>query len=642
MLGRLLQRALFPAVLSCVAAAQVLTFPTSGNRLVNDASLDALQASEMDWNFFLINSKNPNATPLESPSGSVSKLDLKAPRKAQREYEKGYQLLLRRDLPGAVQHLTNATGIYPSFVAAHNALGTAYLNLSQNEQARNEFSKAVALDAHLPNSYLNLGIAQLALKEYSVAEESLRKASAIAPLDPQLSLALAYGEFVNRDYQAVIATAHDVHGRKHKGAEVVHFFAAGAWEAQNNLLEAQHEIEILLQEDPKSASASQFRQVLEQLNTEQASHAEAKLQLRAETLTFDAPTPTAEQASQQAQQVLQDTKERSQIAEAEAQPDRVCMTCGTRLASDSAAAGTAGSRLKAGSESSEGLTLRASVDEVDLFFAATDHGKSVMSLTAADVGVRDDRRPPEKILGFRNESQLPLRLGLVIDTSRSVTDRFSFEQGSAAKFLQAVVTDPSDLGFVVGVNNSVLLVQDFTPDRTLLSHAVNQLAPGGGTALWDAVSFAASKLTSRPDVQPAARVLVVVSDGKDNSSSVSLKQAVDAAVRNEVVVYTVSTRDLADESPSSLLGDHALRTLAELTGGAAFVPGSVHRLNGSLADVQQVIRGRYLLSYKPASFHRDGRYRTIDLTAQRDGHQFKVFARKGYYASAAQPGSENR
>src|SRR5208283_2677753 len=99
----------------------------------------------------------------------------------------------------------------------------------------------------------------------------------------------------------------------------------------------------------------------------------------------------------------------------------------------------------------------------------------------------------------------------VIDTSNSVTNRFSFERGAAAKFLETVVTDGSDLAFVVGVNNSVLLVQDFTPDRTLLSHAVNQLAPGGGTALWDAVAFAADKLASRPEVRPVARVLVVIS-----------------------------------------------------------------------------------------------------------------------------------
>jgi len=630
---------LLAILISSTGAIQVLTLPTSGDRFGSAMALDSIQSSAMDWNYFLIDSSNPNRTPLQSPSGSVSKLDLKAPAKAVREYGKGYQLLLRGDPQGAVQYLTSAVSIYPSFVAAHNTLGTTYLKLNQNEQARTEFSKAVALDDHLPNSYLNLGIAQLALKDYPAAEESFHKASSLAPLDAQMSLALAYGQFVNHNYPAVIATAHDVHSRQHKGAEVVHYFAAGAWVAQNNLAEAQHEMETLVQEDPKSASVGQFRQVLEQIKTEQSRRAEAKLQLQTDLLLFNAAPQTQEQASRQAQQAMQDVKERNQIAEAEAGPDATCLSCGTLLAGEPAAEGSSG--LKAGSGNRVGLTLRASVDEVDVFFAATDHGKSVMDLTAADVAVRDDSKSPEKVLGFRNESQLPLRLGLVIDTSNSVADRFSFEQGAAAKFLETVVADSGDLGFVLGVNNSVLLAQDFTSDRTQLSRAVSQLAPGGGTALWDAVAFAADKLAAHTESQPTARVLVVISDGEDNSSSVSLKQAIATALRGEVVVYTVSTRELSDESSSSLLGDHALRTLSELTGGAAFVPGSLRHLNGGLADVQQVIRGRYLVTYKPASFQRDGRYRTIEVTAQKGGHQFKVFARKGYYAAAAKPASEN-
>jgi len=623
------------------ASAQMFNVPGNAGAYTNFVALDAIQTAEMDFNLLQIGMQNPNGTPLQSPSGSVSKLDLKAPWKAQREYDKGYQLLMRKDLQGAVQHLANSTGIYPSYVAAHNALGTAYLNLNQNEQARDEFSKAVLLDDHLPNSYLNLGIAQLALKDYPAAEEALRKASSIAPLDLQLSTALAYGEFVNHDYPAVIATAQDVHARKHKGAEIVHYFAAGAWDAQEHFSEAQREMETLLREDPKSPSAEQFRQVLEQMKTEEAMRTEAKLHPpQAITFSFVAsPAQTAEEGRRQAQQVLQNVKERSQIAEAEADPDPTCVSCGTTVAGDPAPGAGSSFRSISGNANDAAVVLRSSVDEVGIFFTATDHGKSVLNLTAADVGVRDDNRPPDALLGFRNESQLPLRLGLVIDTSDSVRDRLSFEQGAATRFLETVVTDSSDLAFVVGVNNSVLLVQDFTPDRALMSHAVNQLAPGGGTALWDAVAFAADKLAKRREAQPVARILVVISDGEDNSSSVSLKEAIAHSLSGEVAVYTVSTRDLAEATPSELVGEHALKTLAELTGGATFVPGSVRHLNGSLADLQQVIRGRYLVSYKPALFRRDGRYRSIDITAQKDGHKLKVFARKGYYASAAQAGS---
>jgi len=284
-----------------------------------------------------------------------------------------------------------------------------------------------------------------------------------------------------------------------------------------------------------------------------------------------------------------------------------------------------------------GPVFRTGVDEVAIFFSATDHGRSVTDLTPEQVVVRDDSQAPESIHAFRNEAQLPLRLGLIIDTSNSVTGRFSFEQGAAAKFLEKVFTNKDDLAFVVGVNNSVLLVQDFTGDQALTSRAVNELAPSGGTALWDAIEFAADKLASHAESQPVARMLVVISDGEDNSSSDTLKEAIASAQKGEVAIYTVSTKEALDEDPSAIIGARALQTLAELTGGATFVPGSVRRLNGSLNDVQQVIRGRYFVSYKPAKFQRNGRYRSIQITAQKGGHPLKVYARTGYYALTPEP-----
>src|SRR5579863_1402121 len=180
MLNLAVRRALFLAfavLFSCAMNAQLLNITSPVSGYGNRSSMDAVQASGLDFNLLQIGLQNPDGSPLQSPSGSVSKLDLKAPGKAQQEYHKGYQLLMRKDLQGAVAHLTNATAIYPSFVAAHNALGSAYLSLNENEQARGEFAQAVTLDDHLPNSYLNLGCAQLALKKYPEAEESLRKAS---------------------------------------------------------------------------------------------------------------------------------------------------------------------------------------------------------------------------------------------------------------------------------------------------------------------------------------------------------------------------------------------------------------------------------------------------------------------------------
>lgn len=631
-------RTLLVAALCSSAAAQVFNLPGSTDRFTSATALDAIQAGRMDFSIFTINSRAPNTTPLQTPSGSVSLLDLKAPGKAKREYDKGYQLLLRKDLQGAMQHLETAVAIYPKYVGAHNALGTAYLDNSQNERARDEFQKAIALDDHLANSYLNLGCANLALQKFSGAEDAFRKASELAPMDLEILQALSYAEYVNKDYPAVLATASQVHERKHDGAAIVHYFAAAALVGQNNLTEALQQMELLLEEDPTSESASLFRTIQEGMKQEQARREELKLH-PPEPVTFSFNStgePTSEEAQRQAREVLQDVKERNQIAEAESAPTGSCDGC-------PAGPVDPGANSKAGREMSArplpGL-FHASVDEVAILFTATDRGKPVMDLTSEEVALRDAGKPPAAILGFRNESQLPLRLGLVIDTSDSIASRFAFEKAAANKFVQGVVTNQGDLGFVVGVNNSVLMVQDFTPEQSLLTRAVDQLAPGGGTALWDAVWFAADKLSRRSETQAVARILVVISDGRDNSSTVTLKQAIATAMRGEVAVYTVSTRDVIEEQSGSRVGDQALSTLSGPTGGAAFVPGSVHQLTKTLAELEQVIRARYLVSYKPAAFERNGQYRAVELTAQKAGHPLRVYARKGYYAVAAQKSAE--
>ena len=577
-----------------IAAAQLFNVPAQGDTYGGSlTSLNTLQTVKMDATIFQFNT--PEASPIESPESSISKLDLKAPGSARKEYEKGYLQLMRRNLQGAIEHLARAASIYPSFVAAHNALGIAHLNLGQIQQARDEFAQAVALDDHLPNSYLNLGCAQLELQQYPEAVESLKKASSIAPLDLQLLTALTYAEFKNHDYSAVIATARHVHNHAHKDVAVVHLLAAGAWEAQHNLNEAQGEMEILLSEDPKSPLSGQFRQILDQIKAEKVSLDPIK--------RHPADRPSSVSSASRPPSASGDPAGASSPSPESGQPGDVAHQI-----------------------------IRFQVQEVAMLFAATDHGKSVTNLSLSDISIHDDNQPPETVLGFHNVTQLPLRIGLVIDMSNSITDRFSFEQNAASRFLE-VVTDKNDLSLVIGFNGSVFLVQDFTSDQTRAARALAQLAPGGGTALWDAVAFAADKLAT-PESQPVARVLVVISDGDDNSSSVSLQQAIWAAQRGQVAVYTVSTKEGSDEGSSPLIGNRALKTLSEQTGGATFTPGSLGGLIRSLADLEQVLRGRYLVYYRPASSKSDGRFHAVDIKAEKDGHKLKVYARKGYYASA--------
>lgn len=559
----------------------------------------------------------------ERPSEGVSKLDLKAPAKARREYEKGVKLLLQNNFEEAVAHLSKAIAIYPKYVAAHTSLGTAYMNLHQPDKARDQYQQAVLLDDHLPNSFSNLCSAELALKDYPAAEQAIKKASSISPLNLEFLTTLTYTQVLSHDYQGAIATAHQVHEGTHDGAAMVHYFAAAAWREQKNLLEMQRELETFLTEDPKNPNADKAGKLIAQIK---------EIQSRPKT---------AQLVVQPAQPTAAELEERKQVAEAEA----MCVGCSSKVTASEPGTAVPDLNSRQGGDrvvrSSTGWLLRKDVDEVALFFAAIDNGKPVSNLRPQDVSLLDDRQPPATITNFRGEAELPLRLGLVIDTSESITSRFSFEQDAATRFLQNVVTNSDDRAFVIGFSNSVLLVQDFTGDQNQISHAIGQLVPAGGTALWDAIGFAVQKLARRPEPQPVARILVVISDGDDNSSKSTLKQAIEAAEREDVIVYTVSPAEsgLASAGPST--GDRALRVLAEQSGGAAFVPGAVRNLKHSLAELQQVIRSRYLISYKPARFQPDGHFRKIDITAQRSGRKLRVYARKGYYAQLNPPGASN-
>jgi VWFA-related protein len=569
---------------------------------------------------------------LESSFFSVSKFDLEAPRAARHEYDKGVQLLAQANFDRAVEFLKHAIFIDPKYVAAHNALGAAYLNLNRNDEAENEFSKSVSLDNHLPYFYLNLGWAQLARKDFSSAEQSIQKAASLAPVDLYVLSALTYAQLLSHDYQAAIATARRVHKSKHEAAAVVHYFAAAAWQAQNNLLETRNELQTFINEAPQSPFADIARQIIDQTKIPQRDPSPPRATYST-TITYRPVRPDAITGndSSATRKTLQ-----QQLSEVGSEPESVCESCpGVTEPGPYVATATPGSTVAPPSDPSSDnseYALHSIVNEVPVFFSATDHGKSVSDLTLQDVTIRDAGKAPETITNFRNEHQLPLRLGMVIDTSNSITNEFGFEQKAAESFLKKCLTDNRDQAFLVGFTSTVVLVKDFTGESAVISQGIDQLAPGGGTALWDAVKFAADKLGGLAEEEPVAKVVLVISDGDDNSSSTTLKEAIDSAEHQQVTIFTVSTRDLSWPNLPVQPTDRAMRTLAERTGGAVFFPDSIGDLNHRLSDVQQVIRSRYLISYKPAEFHADGAYRPITLRARKSGHKLRIYSRRGYYA----------
>ena len=274
-------------------------------------------------------------------------------------------------------------------------------------------------------------------------------------------------------------------------------------------------------------------------------------------------------------------------------------------------------------------TIRKAVDETAIFFSVSSHSHVVNNLNLADIQIRDDNKPPEEVLQFVAQSRLPLRLALVVDSSGSVEDRFSFEKHAAAKFIEKVVHGDLDLGFVVGFSTETTVTQDFSASPQDLARGVEKLTNGGGTALFDAVSFACWKLAAYPERQRVARVLVILSDGEDNSSHRSLRQSIAEAEATGVTIYAVST---TEESGVKTDADKVLQVLAERSGGEAMFPGDLLTLGKSLDKLRELIRSRYLLAYKAADFEPNGKYRSIHITAEKDGKHLQVHARKGYYA----------
>src|SRR5450755_1012573 len=274
------------------------------------------------------------------------------------------------------------------------------------------------------------------------------------------------------------------------------------------------------------------------------------------------------------------------------------------------------------------LTIKARVSEVNVLFIATDkHGKFVRNLNQDDFNILDDNKPPQSILAFRRETDLPLELGLLVDTSGSVRARFDFEQAAALSFMQQTLRPNFDKAFVMGFATHSQVTQDFTDNLKLLQTGVETLHDGGGTALYDAIYRASrDKLSKEHDDHPVRHALIVISDGEDNQSEVSRAQAIEMAQRADVIIYAIST----DDSGLILRGDKTLQQLADATGGRAFFPFKIKDIKNSFAAIEDELRSQYVVSYKPADFDADGRYRPIEITAFKKDLQ--VRARRGYYA----------
>jgi VWFA-related protein len=279
-------------------------------------------------------------------------------------------------------------------------------------------------------------------------------------------------------------------------------------------------------------------------------------------------------------------------------------------------------------QSDEPTRIQVDVTRVSLLFTVTDKkGRFITDLDKNDFEVVEGKRQ-QTISEFAAESDLPLRLGILIDTSNSIRDRFKFEQEAAGQFIDSVMRTNLDKALVVSFDTSAELVSDLISDTDKLNASIRDLHPGGGTALYDAIYFACrDKLSQDQPRYKFRRAIVVVSDGDDNQSRYTRDQALEMAQKADVVIYAISTNITRVESD----GDKVLRYFAQETGGRAFFPFKVEDLDQSFENIANELRHQYSISYRPEPLKTDGLFHIIDVRV-RERKNLLVNVRRGYYA----------
>lgn len=278
-------------------------------------------------------------------------------------------------------------------------------------------------------------------------------------------------------------------------------------------------------------------------------------------------------------------------------------------------------------EGSESDVIKVDVARVPLLFTVTDRrNRFITDLGREDFQVFDDGWQQE-IREFDRESDLPLRIGVILDTSNSIRARFKFEQEAAIEFLQGVLAEEHDRAFLVSFDTRAELIVDYTNEIEELADGVRRLRAGGGTALYDAIYYACrDKLPEDQPKEQFRRALVVIGDGEDNRSTVTREDALEMAHKAETVVYTIST----NRSGKAESGDKTLRRFAKETGGVAFHPFQARDLQQSFANIANELRHQYFILYSPSQFVNDGSFHTVEIRTKMRNANVRV--RSGYYA----------
>jgi VWFA-related protein len=272
-------------------------------------------------------------------------------------------------------------------------------------------------------------------------------------------------------------------------------------------------------------------------------------------------------------------------------------------------------------------TISVDVNLVNILFTVADRkGKFVTNLRKEDFRVFEDDKL-QIITNFSSETNLPLTIALLVDTSGSIRDKLRFEEEAAIEFFYSTLQRGKDKALVISFDSGVELLQDFTDDPERLADKIRKIRAGGGTSLYDAIYLAVNEKLAGQD---GRRIVILITDGDDNSSRVSLTETLEAAQRNDVTIYSISTNSAAFfGSKDQERGDKTLKKLAEETGGKPFFPLKIQDLSSSFLDIHDELRSQYQIGYRPTNAKQDGTFRRIrvDISDKR----YKPRARSGYY-----------
>ncbi len=307
--------------------------------------------------------------------------------------------------------------------------------------------------------------------------------------------------------------------------------------------------------------------------------------------------------------------------------------------------------------------LRVETNLTNIFFTAADkHKRFISTLKQEDVRVLEDGQP-QQIFTFQQNTDLPLSIAILVDTSASEERTLPEEKSAAREFLEAVLRPNKDEAAVVSFTGEVTLEQGFTGSIDRLRRAIDRvefIPPsgyiGGGvvvqgtppisgtnqqlagsTAIWDAVWATSNELLSE-SAEHTRRAIILLTDGEDTISQVKMHEAIERAEKADALLYAIGIGDRY----SFGINEGALRKISEQTGGRAYFPHNEPELREAFLQIQRDLREQYLLAYSPANKSRDGAYRRIQIEVVNPElrKELKLNYRQGYFAKAVDSGTK--